>query len=198
MARRRVLYFFSFSSPFAALADFRIDPMLESVGAELEPIPLIPPAMDPPTGLALTLQESKRDYLREDAARWARKLHIPWVEEPAAIDGRDAVAAYYFAGERGQERNFRNALFRSRWCEGKDIDDGAVLAECAEDCRISGNDLRQAVRSRLYHDRADQNIARALEHGVFGVPIFIFDGKRFWGNDRIEHLIDELRAADPS
>jgi len=197
MARPTVLYFFAFRSPYAALADFRVDDLIESVGAELEPIPIVPPASDPPTGLAATLQESRVDYQREDTERWARRLSIPWNPPPRGpVDSRDAVAGYLYARERGRERHFRNAVFRSRWCEGKNIDDPNVLAECAEDCRFSPNDFLQALRSRVYHGAIDDALGRALENRVFGVPTFVFAGERFWGNDRLDFLVDAIRRRD--
>lgn len=197
MARKRILYFFAFGSPYAALADLRIDQLVEDSGIVLEPIPLVPPPTDAPTGLAAQLQENKREYMSEDCARWARKLHIPWNPPgPGTMDSRDAVAGYYYAREHGRERDYRNAVFRSRWCEGKNIDDQAVLAECAADCRLSANEFLQALRSRLYHAHIDDALGRALENKIFGVPTFVFEGERFWGNDRLEFLVETIQRAE--
>lgn len=197
MARKKVLYFFAFQSPYAALADFRIDPLIENSAVQLEPIPLVPPPADPPTGLAAQLQASKIEYMLEDCARWARRLCIPWAP-PAnrTLDARDAVAGYYYAREHGVERDYRNAVFRSRWCEGKNIDDLAVLADCAADCRLSPTDFLQALRSRLYHASIDDALGRALENKIFGVPTFVLGGERFWGNDRLDFLSEAIAKAD--
>ncbi len=78
MARKVVRYYFSFASPFAALADAQIDALVEKVGAELDPIPIVGPPSEPLEGVAATLLEHKRSYQYEDAARWARKLGLPW------------------------------------------------------------------------------------------------------------------------
>ena len=198
MAKKQVLYFAAFRSPFAAIADFRIDHMVESVGAVLDPVLLVPPALDAPTGFAAQLAATKIEYLREDAARWAKKLSIPWNPPPPGpgVDETMAVAGYYYAREKGQGRNYRNAVFRSRWCEGKNIGDQNVLAECAEDCRLSPNTFLQAIRSKAYHAPIEQAMLRCLENGVFGVPTFVFNGQRFWGNDRIDFLIEAIRQAD--
>src|SRR5205823_6127519 len=48
MARKRVKYFFAFVSPFAALADARIDDVVTGAGADLVPIPLVPPQIGGP------------------------------------------------------------------------------------------------------------------------------------------------------
>jgi 2-hydroxychromene-2-carboxylate isomerase len=35
--------------------------------------------------------------------------------------------------------------------------------------------------------------AAGLEDGVFGVPLFVVDGERFWGNDRLDFLLETLK-----
>jgi len=192
--QKTVAFFFAFPSPFAALASFRIDDLVAEAGAALDPVPVVPPPAEPLSGIAAQLQEFKLDYLREDAARWARRLHIPWKEpERGRVDAADATAAYLFARTKGAERDFRNAVFRARWCEGKDIADSDVLVECAEECRLSANEFLQSLRSQKYHQEIPAALARCLEERVFGVPMFIVNGKRFWGNDRLDFLAEELK-----
>jgi 2-hydroxychromene-2-carboxylate isomerase len=169
MPPKVIRYYFSFASPFAALADARIDALVEEAETELDPIPLTAPPSEPPEGLAATLLQHKRSYQYEDAARWARKLGLPWhssapPQEP--IDALDASLGYYIAREKSAERAYRNGVFRARWAEGRDIDDRDAL------------------------------LARALagfEERVFGVPLFVVDGERFWGNDRLDFLLDALQ-----
>ena len=134
----QVKYFFAFQSPFAALADSRIDDLITAAGAELVPVPVVPPPMEPPKGLAATIQEFKIGYLLEDAARWAKQLGLTWKPpEQRTVDATDASAGFYFAREQGKERAYRNAVFRARWSEGRDIGDRLVLADCAEKAGLS-------------------------------------------------------------
>lgn len=196
MAPKRVKYFFAFGSPFAALADARIDDLVTGAGAELVPIPIVPPQVgSQPTGVAAQLQEFKLSYGREDAARWARKLGIPWNPHAAAVDTTDAAAGCYVAAAAGKERGYRNAVFSARWSEGRDIGDRQVLADCAAKAGLSRQAFLDALAARRYHDEVPKALQACLEERIFGVPIFVVDGKRFWGNDRIEFLLDQLRGA---
>ena len=34
-----------------------------------------------------------------------------------------------------------------------------------------------------------------MQDKIFGVPIFVVDGKRFWGNDRLDVLADALKKS---
>ncbi|HME71000.1 MAG TPA: DsbA family protein [Myxococcota bacterium] len=193
--RRTVRYFFAFPSPFAALADTRIDDLVAKAGAVLEPIPVAPPQLPGPTGLAAQLAEFKLSYLLEDAGRWAQQLGVPWnPPEQRTVDGADAAAGYYFARAQAKERGYRNAVFRARWSEGRDIDDHAVLADCAAKGGLSRDAFFDALRTKQYHDEVPKALMLCMEERIFGVPIFVVDGKRFWGNDRLDFLAEELRT----
>lgn len=194
MARKQVKYYFAFQSPFAALADSRIDDLIAQAGAELVPIPIVPPPAEPPTGIAAQIHEAKLSYLFEDAARWAHKLGLAWRQpEQIAIDANDAAAGHYFAREKGKERGYRNAVFRARWSEGRNIADREVLADCAVKAGLSRTEFLEALTSKRYHDEVPKALMLCMQDKIFGVPIFVVDGKRFWGNDRLEFLADELK-----
>jgi 2-hydroxychromene-2-carboxylate isomerase len=193
MPRKVVKYYFAFPSPFAALADARIDDLVARAGAELDPIPVVPPQQPPATGVAAQLQEFKLGYMFEDAARWARKLGLPWKEpEPRIVDTTDAAAGYYFARARGKERAYRNAVFRARWGEGKNVSDRDVLAACAEQAGLPRVEFLKALDDPRWRDEVPKALQRCMEDRIFGVPIFLVDGKRFWGNDRLDFLAEEL------
>ena len=195
MAPKVVRYYFSFSSPFAALADARIDALVEEVGADLDPIPIVGPRPDPSIGIAALILEHRLSYQYEDAARWARKLRLPWhssapPEKP--VEAMDASLGYYIAREKGREREYRNRVFRAFWAEGRDIDDRELLGDCARDAGLSREDFLKGLDDERHREAFWMRAAAGLEERVFGVPIFIVDGQRFWGNDRLDFLLDVL------
>jgi 2-hydroxychromene-2-carboxylate isomerase len=208
MSGKRVLYFFSFASWYSALADSRLDHLVAEAGGYLEPLPLILTGAPEPTGIEAVVGEFKITYLTEDAERWFRRLGIPW-NPPEAVyrqrwpghrfdgfpDATDATAGWYFARERGSERAYRNAIFRALWCESRDIGDPRVLAACGETAGLSQPDFIAALESKRWHNHVWDGIQRCAEERVFGVPTFVVAGKRFWGNDRIDFLLEELRGA---
>jgi len=152
--------------------------------------------------------EFKITYLAEDAARWFKRLGLPW-NPPEAVfrqrwpghrfegfpDATDATAGWYFAREQGKERAYRNAIFRAFWGEGRDVGDAAALVDCAEAAGLPRADFFAALQSKRWHEHVWDGFQRCAQERVFGVPTFVVDGKRFWGNDRIDFLLEELRGA---
>ncbi len=196
MAPKVVRYYFSFGSPFAALADAQIDALVEEVGAELDPIPIVAPPSEPLEGIAAMLFDHRRSYQYEDAARWARKLGLRWYSSapPEPVDAMDASLGYYIAREKSREREYRNGVFRAFWAEGCDITDRNVLGDCARDAGLSRDDFLKGLDDERCREAFWSRAATGLEDRVFGVPLFIVDGQRFWGNDRLDFMLDALRG----
>ena len=46
-----------------------------------------------------------------------------------------------------------------------------------------------------YTTALEQISAEAKADGVFGFPFLIYQGQKFWGNDRIEWLVESIRKA---
>ena len=189
-------YFFSFASPYAALADGQIDDLVARTGAELVPIPVVPPPADPPQGVAAQVQEFRRSHMWEDVRRWAERLGRPW--NPAGggpIDATDATAGWYFARDRGKERAYRNAVFEARFDQGRDVTDREVLADCAEKAGLSRSEFLDSLDKKLCHDEVPKALVLCMQEKVFGVPLFVVNGRRYWGNDRLDWVETELSGA---
>ncbi len=197
MSGRSVFYAFSFHSPYSALADSRIDRIVEEAGGILEPIPLVPPRPPAPEGVQAVVAGFRRDYIVEDAARWASHLGLEWNPPPVAVvfgEARRSSAAWYWARDQGKERQFRNAVFRARFGAGCDTELDAALTDCAREAGLVPDDLLVAASSDEYLGRGPGELERMAQEKVFGVPIFVVDGERFFGNDRLEFLERHLRS----
>ncbi len=194
MAGKHVKYYFAFQSPFAALADTQIDDLVARVGATLEPIPVVPPPMPVSEGVAAAIRDFRVSYAIEDSARWAHRLGIPWKPpEPRDVDSTDASAGVYVVREHGDERAYRNAVFRARWSEGRNIGDRQLLAHCAEKAGVARDRFLPGIDDPRYRHQVQAALQRCMEDRIFGVPIFVVDGQRLWGNDRLDFLEEALK-----
>jgi 2-hydroxychromene-2-carboxylate isomerase len=191
----RVLHFFGFTSPFVALADARIDALLGTLDVELLPIPLVPRMPGPSAGPERRLLDWKLEYNLLDATRTARRLGIPWVPPWSSFsaDSTDAVVGWYVARDAGAERAYRRAVLEARWGRGLDISDRAVLARCAAASGAAAEVFAAALEQPEYRERVLEGDVAAAREKVFGVPFFVVDRERFWGNDRLDARVDRLK-----
>lgn len=139
----------------------------------------------------------KIPLVRQDVARWARRLGIPLNPPPMTTEPTHAGLVSLRAAECGVLREYIVEVMREEWAFGQDIGEVAVLERIAERVGMTKDDVQNAIASEAYKAQLDVNKEEADSLGVFGVPSFVIGDAIFWGNDRIdfvcEHL-DELRA----
>lgn len=149
----------------------------------------------------------KGAYHREDCLRWAERYGIeihflaPSVFEERATRWRQSslgreelpARAYYTAIGTGREQEFDRALFRAAWIAGQDVNEESSVRDAAQSVGLdAGNLLKRALNEetkRTVHDA----LAAFDRDEAPGVPTWIVNGKRFWGKDRVEWLVEEVK-----
>lgn len=104
-------------------------------------------------------------------------------EQPGVLDGSDKTFLAHMSGlaakRQGEEafKSFFVALLKARHEEKKDLNDPEVMKEAAT---VAGLDM-----GRFLEDQSDPDLLREIaeshtkaveEHGVFGVPTYVFPG----------------------
>ena len=190
----RIRFYFSFRSPYSWLALHRVETALGPTGLALDYVPVFPPpefANDP-----LNFPD-KADYYREDVERVAGAYGLTFrLPEPFDCNWLRPHSAFFAAHDAGGGVAFSKALFDARFCHGQNLGEDRVIAECArraglDPARIVAAQDEVPCQERLMHGM----IQGLTEHRLFGVPLFVYRGQRFWGNDRIEWLLRSIQQA---
>lgn len=130
---------------------------------------------------------------RQDVARWARKMGIPFNPPPVTTDPTKAGAGSLLAEERGVLRKYMTEMMRAEWAEGLDIGQDDVLLNVGEAVGLDRKELAEAIESQDNLDRLAEHKKEADSLGIIGVPSFVIGEDIFWGNDRLEFVHDHLR-----
>jgi len=187
-----IRFYFSFRSPYSWLAWLRVDEALQGLGVTLKRFPVFPPPNFPNDPAAVP---NKLAYVQKDTARIAEAYGLT-ATPPSKLD-TDWVrphAAYLYAEDQGKGREFGRALYEARFVRGLDVGENAVMAETARALSLDAGALLAAADDVAHQTRVVQGmIQAATEDAIFGVPLFVFRGETFWGNDRIEWLVRAIR-----
>ena len=191
-AKPEVELFFSFRSPYSYLAGPRAFALPERYDVALVYRGVRPMAM---RGQPLPI--AKRLYILRDAKREADRLGLPFgkIHDPLGEGVWRCLTIAEHAAAAGRLREFVLAASRGIWGEGVDVTSDAALAEVCADAGLAWPDCRAAIANAEYRERVECNTARLAELGQWGVPVFVFDGEAYWGQDRIEDLEHALREA---
>lgn len=203
-------FHFSFRSPYSYLAM----PLIERVMAEYDTAPVMrivrPIAVRIP-GFFKQVNPLWPPYLARDTWRIAEMNGIPyrWPRPDPIVQDRDTreVAADQpyimrvsrlgqLAVERGQGFAFVRKASHMMWSgETENWHEEGKLAACADACDLDGAALeRDAAADAARLDAIIEANERAqTEAGHWGVPLFVFEGEPFFGQDRIDLLVWRMK-----
>jgi len=201
--------YWSFRSPYSYLATPRIVALAEEYDLAIDVRPVLPAAVRTPEFFE-RVNPLWMLYVRRDAPRMAEMLGLPfhWPRpDPVSQDvNTRAIAAEQplahrltrlglAAVERGRGLSFLDQVSRLVYSGTRDWDKGEHLAEAAARAGLSLPELDAAIAADPEHHaskiEANQEAQRAAGH--WGVPLLVFEGEPFFGQDRIELCLWRLK-----
>lgn len=191
MAKGKVGFYFAYNSPYAFLGDSRIDGELAPLGVEIERKPIYSP---PASSGGPDFNSPRMKYLFKDVSRFADAYGLALNPGPFA-NTQKACLGFFFAREKGCEEAYHHGVYGARWLEGKDIGDEGVLGDIAEKCGLDRTEFLAALDNPKYAEALAASNKEGETDEVFGFPTFMYEGEKFWGNDRIEWLVRHIKAS---
>lgn len=184
-----VEFFFDYHSPWCYFAATRIGNILRGHGGTVRWRPVhLPNLMEridgrrPMDGIPSFVR-----WFQQDIADHAELLGLPFEKHrDYPLRPSRALRASLYAEEQGAAEPFVQAVMRAYWAEQRDISDIAVLQDLGEAAGLPREGIAAAAGDEGYKAEIAANVEEAAQRGVFGLPAMFFEGKLFWGNDRLD------------
>ncbi len=185
MSDERVDFFFSFRSPYSYLAAPRAFALPDRYAVDVVFRGVIPMAM---RGQAVP--RSKRLHTLRDTKREADRLGMPFgrAHDPLGAGATRCLLVAAHAARVGRVREFVLTASRGIWAEAVDVASDAGLRTVCEAAGLQWAACAAALSDPELQARVDADTAAVAALGHWGVPILLFRGEPFWGQDRIEDL----------
>lgn len=185
-------FYFDFSSPYGYLASTRIDALAASYGREAAWRPILLGVAFKATGQAPLLSiPLKGDYAARDIARSARFYGVEYRQPSVFPIGSVAPSrAFYWLAMRDPAgaKRLAAALFRAYFVDDIDISKPEnTIATCAK-FGLEAASVEAALNDETIKTKLKNEVAMAMNRGVFGSPYIVIDGEPFWGVDRLEQV----------
>jgi 2-hydroxychromene-2-carboxylate isomerase len=188
----RVDFFFSFRSPYSYLAAPRAFALPARFHVDLVFRGVIPMAMR-----GQSVPREKGLHTLRDAQREANRLGMPFgrIHDPLGEGALRCLLVAEHAVDVGREGEFVLEASRGIWAEAADVSRDKVLRPICERAGLDWPSCRAALDDPDLRARVDADTLALSELGHWGVPVFVFEGEPFWGQDHIEDLEIALREA---
>jgi 2-hydroxychromene-2-carboxylate isomerase len=202
-------FWFEFASTYSYPAAMRIAPLAREAGVTVRFRPFLLGPIFQAQGWSTSpfnLYAAKGGNMWRDLERLCADLKLSFQRpEPfpqnsllaarVALVGLGATSgeqssAEQSLGAQSWGEQFCQAVFLAEFCEGRQIDDVAVLSDILAGLNVEPEPVLDAARTDTNKARLRAQTEEAQRLGIFGAPSFMTSGgELFWGNDRLERAL---------
>ena len=199
MARKRIVYYFTLTSPWAYLGHAVFVDMARRHDFEIDYRPISLGQIFPATGgVAFAKRAPARlAYRLVELQRWRarRAIHVNLHARyfPFDVSGADrALLAVLESGANPDDFILRT--LRGVFAQDRNLADPAEIARVLAEAGLPSDEVMARAQSGEIAQKYQDNIAAALAGNVIGSPCYVLDGEVFWGQDRLDLLEDALAS----
>ena len=188
-------FYFDFISPYSFLAHKEIIKIEKANTIKIKYMPILLGGLHNLAGIkAPGFIPIKAKYMIKDCKLWAEKYNIIFkFNNYFPIKTLDLMRCVLVAEKKNFVQNFINKVFDAIWKDGLNLNDNTIVEKLLKNLDISPKTfLMEAVDPKI-KDELKKRTDAAFKKGIFGAPSFIVNNKIFWGQDRLEFVLNEAK-----
>ena len=184
-------FYFYVISPYAYIAYKKIL-KIRDINFKLKPILL--GGLHNLAGItAPAFNKYKMKNMQNDCELVAKKNNISFKwNSKFPINSLNIMRGYLCVKDNKKEE-YLNNFFEAYWKEDLDLSNEENIKILLKKLKIDEHDFFNLIKNEDTKDKLKQFTQEAFEKEVFGAPTFIVNNKVFWGQDRLEYALDEIK-----
>lgn len=191
-------FYFDFGSLASYLAHTQLPRISAETGAKPQMYPMLLGGVFQATGNASPMAvPAKGRYVYIDMKRFADAYGVPLVMNPhfpiITTTLMRAATALQVQGDEAFQR-YMDAIYRAIWVEALNMNDPGVVSEVLSRAGFDPAAVLAMANEQATKDKLKAVTMTAVERGVFGAPTFFIGDHMYWGQDRIEQVIQALKS----
>ena len=193
---KTVEFFFDLGSPATYLAYTQLPKICEQTDSQLIYKPMLLGGVFKATGNASPATiPAKGRYMFEDLDRYAKRYGVPLkFTADFPINTLMLMRAVTGMQLRHPERfpAFIDCLFHALWVEGLNLNDPATVAAVLTQNGFDPNQVLALTTDEEVKAALKDNTEKAVQRGVFGAPSMFVGNQMFFGQDRLDFILEAL------
>ena len=99
----------------------------------------------------------------------------------------------YISISKDKQNDYLNCFFDAYWKDNLDLSSNENISKLLSDLNIDSGKFFKSIKEQSIKDQLINLTTVAFQKQVFGTPTFIVNNKIFWGQDRLEYALEEIR-----
>ena len=186
-------FYFDFVSPYSFLAHKEIRKLEKKVSVKIRYKPVLLGGLHNLHGIkAPAFIPAKAKHMVRDCKLIAEKNNIHFrFNSYFPIRSLNLMRGVLVAEEDNFKSYYIDNIFNAIWKDGLNMNDENIIQKILKNLNINPKTFILRSTSSSIKDLLKKKTSEAYEKGVFGAPTFISNNKIFWGQDRIEFVLNE-------
>ena len=194
---KTVHFYYDYVSPYSYFAWSALD-RIKGTGAEVVHHPIFLGGLNAELGITAPAFRPGVDrigYLMADLKRLAADYQVPMaMNSNFPMNTLNLLRGAPLAIEAGVIEAYSTMGFQACWEKGLNPADRALCRTLVEEVGLDGAAWEAYVTDPANKASLKARTSEAIQAGVFGAPFFIVGEERFWGQDRLHHLMRLLEG----
>ena len=186
-------FYFDFISPYSFLAHKEILKIEKQNSVKINYKPILLGGLHNLHGIkAPAFIPAKAKHMIRDCKLIAEKNKIKFkFNSYFPIRSLNLMRGVFVADEDNYKSFYIESVFNAIWQDGLNMNDEIIIHRVLKNLNVNPKTFLLRCASSSIKDLLKQKTDEAYAKGIFGAPTFISNNKLFWGQDRIEFVLNE-------
>ncbi len=192
---KSIEFYFDFVSPYSFLAQKQVKKLEKKNLFKIKYRPILLGGLHNLHEIkAPAFIPSKAKFMIRDCKMIAEKRKINFkFNSYFPIKTLDLMRGAFVAEEDDFLSFYIDKIFDSIWKDGLNMNDQSIIDKVLKNININPKTFLLRSSSQNTKNLLKKKTDEAFSKGIFGAPTFLVNNKIFWGQDRLEFAIDELK-----
>tara|TARA_B100000686_G_C16604253_1_gene870316 strand:- start:158 stop:745 length:588 start_codon:yes stop_codon:yes gene_type:complete len=188
-------FYFDFASPYSFIAHKQIVKIETKYSAKVIYMPVLlggllkSASIKPNADIPI-----KGRYMIRDCKMCAEKHNIQFkFNNYFPIYTLNLMRCVLIAKKKNLDKKFIDKIYDSIWKDGLNLNDDNTIKKILRELNINAEPFLGELLNQEIKDDLKKRTEDAFNKGIFGVPSFIVNNKLFWGQDRLDFVLDEAK-----
>ena len=188
-------FYFDFISPYSFLAHKKIRKIEAKEEIKIRYNPILLGGLHNLHGIkAPAFIPAKAKHMIRDCKLIAEKNNIKFkFNSYFPIRSLNLMRGVIVAEEDNIKSYYIDSIFNTIWQDGLNMNDENIIQKVLKNLSINPKTFSLRSTSSLIKDSLRKKTSEAYQKGIFGAPTFVINNKIFWGQDRIEFVLNEAK-----
>ena len=188
-------FYFDFASPYTFLAHKEIRKIEKQHSINIKYMPVLLGGLLKSAGIKPNIDiPIKAKYMIKDCKLWAEKYNIIFkFNNYFPIMTLNLMRCVLVAEKKFSVQNFIDNVFDAIWKNDLNLNDNNVVEKLLKNLDINPRTFLLEAKDQKIKEDLKKKTEEASQKGIFGLPSFIVNNKIFWGQDRLEFVLNEAK-----